>query len=99
MDKTKEILIKKLLKEGKITKDDAIVLEREEKGIEFLTPNTPNKFLNPEPIITPKPYKQSSWIEKELDRRANIAQTCGCNPANGGSGVCGCTLTGPLITC
>lgn len=25
--------------------------------------------------------------------------TCPCNPLNGGSGVCGCTLSGPTITC
>jgi len=24
---------------------------------------------------------------------------CGCNPKNGGSGICNCTLGGPTITC
>lgn len=25
--------------------------------------------------------------------------TCPCSPARGGSGICGCTLTAPTITC
>lgn len=100
MDATKKFLIERLLKEGKISKDDAIVLEREEqKDVVFITPQPANPFINPLPVITPKPYKQSGWIEEELDRRARIAENCACNPANGGSGMCGCTLTGPIITC
>lgn len=27
------------------------------------------------------------------------AKTCPCRPENGGSGVCGCTLGGPKVTC
>lgn len=100
MDATKEHLIKKLLKEGKITKDDAIVLGREEeKGTEYLTPQPPANPFSPFPPITPQPYKQRSWIDEELDRRAKIAENCGCNPAKGGSGICGCSSTGPIITC
>jgi len=91
MDKTKEFLIEKLLKEGKITKDDAYVLKREEKVIEYLTPPPANPFLV-------QPQKHKSWIEMEMENRARIAANCACNPANGGSGVCGCTLTGPIIT-
>jgi hypothetical protein len=95
MDATKKFLIERLLKEGKISKDDAIVLEREEqKDVVFITPQPANPFLK-----TPaQPYKQRSWIDEELDRRAKIAENCPCNPANGGSGMCGCTLTGPIIT-
>jgi hypothetical protein len=93
-DKTKELLIKKLLDEGKITKDDAIVLGREEKVIEYITPPPVNPFIKD----FSAPFKPKSWIDEELDRRARIAENCGCNPANGGSGVCGCTLTGPIIT-
>lgn len=29
----------------------------------------------------------------------NPTRTCPCRPENGGSGVCGCTLGGPRITC
>jgi hypothetical protein len=91
MDKTKEFLIKKLLKEGKISKDDANVLKREEKVIEYLTPPPDNPFIV-------QPQKQKSWIEMELENRARIAENCACNPRNGGSGICGCTLVGPIIT-
>ena len=91
MDKTKEFLIEKLLKEGKITKDDANVLKREEKVIEYLTPPPVNPFIV-------QPQKQKTWIEMEMENRARIAENCACNPANGGSGMCGCTLVGPIIT-
>ena len=29
----------------------------------------------------------------------NYADRCPCNPANGGSGVCGCINGGPRVTC
>jgi len=95
MDKTKERLIDKLLKEGKINQDDAYVLRREESGVVYLTPPQPNPFIKEFPAIK----KQNDWITNELNRRADIAANCACNPANGGSGVCGCVLTGPIITC
>lgn len=28
-----------------------------------------------------------------------FAESCPCNPMNGGSGVCGCIMGGPQITC
>ena len=92
MDATKEFLIEKLLKEGKITKDDANVLRRGERVIDYIR-EPPHQYPFPE-IMKPK-----SWIEQEMDNRARIVENCGCNPANGGSGVCGCTLSGPIITC
>jgi len=30
---------------------------------------------------------------------ADRTQSCPCRPENGGSGVCGCILGGPTITC
>lgn len=89
MNLTKELLIEKLLREGKISKDDANVLKREEKAIEYLP--------YPPPITPIVPQKPKSWIEQEMDNRARIAENCPCNPANGGSGLCGCVLTGPII--
>lgn len=29
----------------------------------------------------------------------DATQACPCRPENGGSGVCGCTLGGPQVTC
>jgi hypothetical protein len=103
MDKSKEYLIEKLLKEGKISQDDAYLLRREEKGVVYLTPPEPNRFIKQVPGIypaqQPNPYKQNDWITDEMNRRAKIAENCPCNPANGGSGLCGCTLASPVITC
>ena len=98
MDITKEHLIKKLLKDGKITKDDAIVLGREEQAIEYLTPPPVNPFIPQQPLY-PQPFKKNDWISEEMNRRQKIAENCPCNPANGGSGMCGCVMTGPIITC
>ncbi len=105
MDVTKEALIRKLLKEKKITEDDAIVLRREEKEIQFIPMPQPQKFKMPEPLPSypAQPYPNyplgnQDWIHGEMERRAKIAENCSCNPKNGGSGVCGCTLTGPVIT-
>lgn len=89
MDLTKELLIEKLLREGKISKDDANVLKREEKVVEYIP--------TPPPVF--QPQKPKSWLEQEMDNRARIAENCPCNPANGGSGVCGCVLTGPVVIC
>lgn len=95
MDATKEHLIKKLLKEGKISEDDANVLRRkEEMEVQYI----PTPPINPFPPIGQQPYKKQDWITDELNKRARIAASCGCNPANGGSGVCGCVLTGSF-TC
>lgn len=94
MDASKEGLIQRLLKEGKITQDEAYLLRKEEqKNIEYIPGN--NGF----PPIRKFRNTQQDWIQKEMENRQRIADNCPCNPANGGSGICGCTLTGPIITC
>lgn len=40
------------------------------------------------PHYCPGPQKSKSFSD-----------LCGCNPKNGGSGICGCTLSGPEIIC
>jgi len=93
MDSSKEALIQRLLKDGKISQDEFYLLSRKE--IEY----------NPQPPIgrrTPfidLPNPQQDWMQKEMANRQRIAAACSCNPANGGSGICGCVLTGPIITC
>ncbi len=97
MDLSKEGLIQRLLKEGKITQDEAYLLRRKEKEIEYIPTPNPNDIIHP---ILPKIGKKSSpfidprqqWMNEEMERRAKIVENCACNPANGGSGVCGCTL-------
>lgn len=34
---------------------------------------------------------------KNIDQ-VPYSELCGCNPKNGGSGICGCTLATPLVT-
>lgn len=93
----KDRLISRLIEKGEITEDEAKILRGGEvviiKEHDFARPDD----VNPFPPLTPTP--QQDWINAELQRRANIAKNCGCNPANGGSGICGCVLTGPIITC
>jgi hypothetical protein len=96
MDSSKEGLIQRLLKEGKITQDDAYLLRREQQQpIQYI----PEQPINPFPAIKRFNDPRQEWIQKELDNRARILENCSCNPANGGSGVCGCTLSGPLVIC
>jgi hypothetical protein len=90
MDASKEGLIQRLLKEGKISQDDAYLLRREQP-IQYI----PTPPVNPFPEINRFP--KQDWIQKEMENRMRIAENCACNPANGGSGVCGCTLASPLI--
>lgn len=35
----------------------------------------------------------------QVSCRPDPTRTCPCRPENGGSGVCGCVLGGPQITC
>ena len=94
MDVSREALIKRLLKDGKISQDEANLLKRKE--VEYI----PQPPVSPFPYVK-KVYPQSTpnmdWIQKEMENRQNIADNCSCNPANGGSGVCGCILNSPII--
>jgi hypothetical protein len=58
--------------------------------------------LCPQPTIGPEEFRAHRIkfdpplrIEVSEDRMAG----CPCRPENGGSGVCGCTLGGPEVTC
>lgn len=94
MDASKEGLIRRLLNEGKITKDEAFLLRKKElENIEYI----PQQPISPFPQIKKYVDPNQEWIEKELDNRQRIAENCGCNPANGGNGICGCVLTSPFI--
>jgi hypothetical protein len=98
----KETIIDRLIENKDITKEEGNMLL--EKELVFI-PNTPvipqlpyqpyTQPLYPMPQINP----QQKWISDELDRRADFARRCSCNPANGGSGICGCVMVGPIITC
>lgn len=42
----------------------------------------------------PLNYRLTNYRDKEDQIRS-----CPCNPANGGSGICGCIMSNPTITC
>src|SRR5690242_16118696 len=98
MDTSKEALLQRLLNDGKITQDEFYLLSRKE--IEYIPQPTPITPIGFPPVGRRSvPFPNPDWMQREMDNRQRIAQNCGCNPANGGSGICGCVLTGPIITC
>lgn len=60
-------------------------------------PYTPPSYPPQYPQTYPNPMDK--WAQDEMQRRMEIADRCPCNPKNGGSGICGCVLTGPVIYC
>jgi hypothetical protein len=94
MDASKEGLIQRLLNEGKITLDEAYLLRKEESKINQI-PVVP---VEPMPQIGKNPRwgdHMQDWNKRKQNQLAN----CSCNPENGGSGVCGCTLGSGTFTC
>lgn len=89
MKSQKELIIDRLLEKNEITQDEVLILN-DITTFKHLQDNTP--------------FKKSSlnWQEQlannELERRAEILDKCSCNPKNGGSGVCGCTIGGSFTT-
>ena len=51
------------------------------KGIDYTPPNT---------IPNPVPYTTT-------DDKVPYGTICGCNPANGGSGICGCIMGNTMV--
>ncbi len=86
MKSKKELLIDKLIESGKISKEDGNVLSGEHELFPF-------KYTEPAPYLTP----QERAINDELIRKTELIDRCGCNPKNGGSGVCGCTMSSMTI--
>lgn len=93
MDSSKELLLQRLLKDEKITQDEYYLLNH--KDIEYIlqSPVNPIDF----PPVGRQSLPNSDWMQKEFDNRQRIAENCGCNPANGGNGICFCILTGMVI--
>lgn len=82
----KELIIDRLLENKDITLEEAAELSKEE-----ILPIT-----YPQPINNP--LGSDDWATREMNRRIQYAENCPCNPKNGGSGICGCTLANPFIT-
>lgn len=91
---TKQTIIDRLLLEEKITLEEFEVLKNNDN---VFSPALP--FI-PQPInIPPIPIDnwRDTWIQQQMERSAMIAENCACNPKNGGSGLCGCTLANSVI--
>lgn len=78
----KDALIIRLIKENKITEEEALILMQ--KDYVFV----PNSFPAAEPKFPNLPL---TYIDPPINKQIHFEQ-CGCNPKNGGSGICGCTL-------
>jgi hypothetical protein len=83
----KALLIDRLLENNDITREEAEILREENEMFNPIVPYIPE----------PEPLNNNDWISRELNQRMNIAENCPCNPKNGGSGMCGCTLASPVI--
>jgi hypothetical protein len=93
----KDELIEQLLSENRISYLEASILK--EEGITFKN-NQKNDFVFPEYKLNNPVYNDPKikFANDELERRANVIKNCSCNPSNGGSGMCGCSLTTLIIT-
>ena len=95
----KKLIIDRLLENNDITPEEAAELgQSDEIFVPIVPVDAPEPF---QPFdIEPYPFDpRQNWINDELNRRADHARRCACNPANGGSGLCGCTLASPVIYC
>ena len=98
---TKEEIIHRLLEEGHISPVEAAVLLKEvviERVIEKIIPQQDfpdNPWIGPNitgPFAPPNPFEITG--DEEMVPYGNI---CSCNPANGGSGICGCVMANKLV--
>jgi hypothetical protein len=44
-------------------------------------------------------YEKLDLAQAQARRRAEYIARCPCNPANGGSGICGCVIPGDGVWC
>lgn len=102
----KETIIDRLLELKAITPMEAVELLKDD----YKYPHVPVLPITPIPMpqqpAIPQypmfPQQQDwrqKWVNEELDRRAKYVENCPCNPKNGGSGMCGCTMSGSIIMC
>jgi hypothetical protein len=66
-----------------------------EKDFEPNTTSIPSLFVKD---ITPNPYiDKYPYTEVKSKEKTPYSVKCSCNPLNGGSGVCGCTMANNLV--
>ncbi len=92
----KETIIDRLLELAAITPMEAVELLKDDYKFPQV-PYLPTYPMQPLPPIVPQQDWRQKWVNEELDRRARVIDNCPCNPKNGGSGMCGCTMSGSII--
>ena len=81
--KTKPEIVERLLENGHITAEEAVVLLKEAEFIE-------------KPSIKQYPYEPLDLGLGDAEM-VPYGTICSCNPANGGSGICGCVMGNKLV--
>lgn len=105
VDLNRKALIAKLLAEGKISKHQAIILGREPQPEQMPTIRPvlplPRPFRPTLPYMPqyPVPFQTFPNMSEGWPNKSDYAESCPCNPKNGGSGMCNCIMGGPTITC
>jgi len=98
----KETIIDRLLELQAITPMEAVELLKDD----YKFPQVPVLPIIPQQPYLPYPQPvfpipqqdwRQKWANEELERRARVVDNCPCNPKNGGSGVCGCTMGGGSV--
>lgn len=107
----KNLIIDRLLYNQHITPEEAEVLRASETAVlqwdrhVTTTGNSSDIKLFPyegspaDPYIMPYPEKTSSRGLTEYEFQKAWMDGCGCNPANGGNGICFCVIPGSGFTC
>jgi hypothetical protein len=101
----REKIIQRLLRAEQITEEEAAVLLKEPdpkvvKEIQFIPmprPISPLPPIAPYPTVPKSPFSPvNPWAPKPVQPFQadpfDYFESCGCNPKNGGSGLCGCVL-------
>lgn len=50
------------------------------------------------PLVSPYKYPYRTYTTGTFGGTHNGTRNCPCRPENGGSGICGCILGGPVVT-
>jgi hypothetical protein len=90
----KELIIKRLLEKKSITEDEAVILLKKEIVEVVKEVPAPEPFDPFMPMGPAQPfYQRPPFLPYIKDnRKKSFFETCPCNPANGGDGLCGCTM-------
>lgn len=90
---TRSEIVQRLLDEKQITAAEAVILLQETV---IQKPWDNNQIIGPGPFAPPD-YPNPWDIICEEDEMVPYGNICSCNPANGGSGICGCIMGNKMV--